>query len=183
VQLPDWELSLASDCAKGDRGAQKRLYERFCEDMLILCLRYLPGRADAQEALMDGFLSCFKGIGSFGYRGPGSLKAWLKQVMINACLMKIRKRQPLSVEAIGDDAEDIGIASTVLEALSAKEIMLLVQRLPEGYRTVFNLYCFEGHSHKDIAAELGISEATSKSQLSKAKARLRECLPSHLSNR
>jgi RNA polymerase sigma-70 factor (ECF subfamily) len=183
VQAPDWEYQLANSCASGDRSAQQDLYARFCDDMLILCFRYIPEREEAREALMDGFLACFKSIASFGYRGAGSLKAWLKQIMINACLAKLRKRPPVPTDLLGNEATDIGIEASALEQLSAKEILQLVQELPDGYRTVFNLYCFEGVSHKDIAAMLGISEATSKSQLSKAKARLRERLPDHSTTR
>ncbi len=179
MQIPDWEHRVSKGCASGERSAQQELYERFCDDMLILCFRYIPEREEAREALMDGFLNCYKGIGSFGYRGPGSLKAWLKQVMINACLAKLRKRPPPPVEMLGDDADAIGIEADALQKLSAKEILQLVQGLPDGYRTVFNLYCFEGLGHKEIAAALGISEETSKTQLFKAKARLRERLPNY----
>ena len=152
------------------------LYERFCDDMMILCCRYIPEREEAQEALMDGFLAALKGIGSFGYRGRGSLKAWIKQVMINACLSRLRKRQPPPIESLSDKADGIGIEASALERLSAKEILQLVQELPDGYRTVFNLYALEGFSHAEIAEMLGISEGTSKSQLSKARAMLQRRL-------
>ena len=177
MQVPDWEYRVATGCASGERSAQRELYDGFCDDMLMLCYRYIPEREEAREALMDGFLACFKGIAGFGYRGPGSLKAWLKRVMINACLSRLRKRPPPPTEMMGDDADGIGIESDALQRLSAKEILLLVQELPDGYRTVFNLYSFEGLGHKEIAGLLGISEATSKSQLFKAKARLRQRLP------
>lgn len=159
--------------------AQQQLYTQFCDDMLILCLRYLPAREEAQEALMDGFLACFKSIGGFTDRGAGSLRAWLKQIMMNQCLARLRKRGGLRSEELRDDHAAPGIDAAALDNLSAKEIMQLVQQLPDGYRTVFNLYCFEGLAHKDIATMLGISEATSKSQLSKAKAKLRERLQTH----
>lgn len=151
--------------------------------MLVLCLRYIPEQEDAREALMDGFLACFKGLSGFGYRGPGSLRAWIKQVMINQCLTRLRKRQAMRPDELREDSDSAGIEAGAVDAMSAKEILRLVQELPDGYRTVFNLYSFEGLAHKEIAAMLGISEATSKSQLSKAKARLRERLPHHANNR
>jgi RNA polymerase sigma-70 factor (ECF subfamily) len=172
------EKELARRCHRGEPSAQKALYDAYCNDMLLLCLRYIPDTEDAREVLMDGFYNCFKNIGSFEYRDEGSLKAWLKKIVVNQCLMHLRKRSGLLAEALPED-DEVKVDNTMIEELSAKEIMNLIQQLPTGYRMVFNLYYFESCSHKEIAALLGISENTSKSQLIKAKRSLQQMLSAY----
>lgn len=150
--------------------AQRILYNFYAEDMMILCLRYIRNAEDARETLMDGFLSFFKHIESFEYRGEGSVKAWLKKIVINQCLMRLRKTMSPETryeEELHNIAEDDG---NVLDKLAAKDILALLQSLPDGYRAVFNLYFFEDMGHKEIGELLGISENTSKSQLHRARA-------------
>lgn len=169
IQNTDEEY-LVKGCQENNPAAQKMLYNKYVEPMMILCLRYLVNQEEAKEAMMDGFYSSFKNIRGFNYLGPGSLKAWLKKIMINQCLMHLRKRQAFYVT--GKDMEyyeDTAVAPDTYESLTAKEIMKLVHALPDGYRTVFNLYCFEGKNHREIAELLGVSENTSKSQLHKAR--------------
>ena len=169
------EAELAEACAAGRRDAQKALYDRFCDDMLLLCLRYIGNSEDAREVLMDGFYNCFKSIKTFQYLGEGSLKAWLKKIVVNCCLMRLRKRMPPSASEIGPETE-ISMEEDTLSKLSAKEILTMIQKLPAGYRTVFNLYFFEDCTHREIAQLLRVSENTSKSQLAKAKASLQKML-------
>ena len=169
------EIKLAKDCAAGDRQAQKALYDAFCNELMIVCLRYIPNAEDAREALMDGFLQGFKNIGRYEHRGDGSLKAWLKKIMVNTCLMHLRKKALPVAEELSADIT-IGVDDDFIAAMSAKEIMLQIQRLPQGYRTVFNLFYFEEMTHREIAQQLGISENTSKSQLAKAKTALRQMI-------
>ncbi len=168
------EAHLIESCVAGHRAAQKALYDRYCDEMLVLCLRYIANGEDAREVLMDGFLNCFRSIGSFQYVGDGSFRAWLKKIMVNCCLMRLRKRTPAADEI--DDASAVGVDDGVLARMSAKEILARIQALPAGYRTVFNLYFFEDCTHREIAGLLGISENTSKSQLAKAKATLQRQL-------
>lgn len=137
--------------------------------MMLLCYRYIPDREDAQEVLMDAFYQFFKNISGFTWRGEGSVKAWLKKIVINQCLMHLRKQKMAFADVDGAVVENIGMDNSIIAQLSVKEIMQLVHTLPDGYRTVFNLYVFDGMGHKEIAELLGISENTSKSQLHKAR--------------
>lgn len=147
------------------------------ESMMILCLRYIVNQEDAREVLMDGFLNFFKHIKTFTYQGEGSVKAWLKKIVVNQCLMHLRKRQPFFIQAKEFEQYDtVGTDDDVLGHLSVKEIIKLVHSLPDGYRAVFNLYVFEGKNHREIGELLAISENTSKSQLHRARTMLREKL-------
>lgn len=172
------EKELVKRCRRSEPAAQKALYDAYCNDMMLLCLRYIPGPEDAREVLMDGFYNCFKSIGGFEYRGAGSLKAWIKQIMVNQCLMHLRRQSAPAQEELPDD-DSVRVDNTMIEELSAKEIMKLIQQLPPGYRTVFNLYFFENCTHKEISGMLGISENTSKSQLIKAKRALQLMLAAY----
>lgn len=169
------EAYLVECCKRNEAAAQHMLYNKYVEDMMILCLRYIPQPEDAKEALMDGFLSFFKGIGSFTYRGEGSVKAWMKKVMVNCCLMHLRK-QNRNMMTVADTGiyEDKASNDDILGGLAAKEILKLLRDLPDGYRMVFNLYVFEEMTHKEIGELLGISENTSKSQLHRAKGLLQK---------
>lgn len=142
--------------------------------MMIVCNRYLPVREDAEEALMDAFYNCYKHIGAFSYAGAGSLRAWLKKIVVNQCLMQLRKKKLEFADSTDITELPLPVQDGILESLTAKEILKLVHGLPAGYRTVFNLYLFEGKSHKEISELLGISESTSKTQLHKAKAQLQQ---------
>lgn len=144
---------------------------------MILCLRYVVNQEDAKEVLMDGFLNFFKHIKTFTYQGEGSVRAWLKKIVVNQCLMHLRKRQPFFIQAKELEHYDTaGADDDVLARLGAKEIIMLVHGLPDGYRAVFNLYVFEGKNHREIGELLAISENTSKSQLHRARTMLREKL-------
>jgi RNA polymerase sigma factor (sigma-70 family) len=168
------EAGLVGHCKNNEAAAQKILYIRYAEDMMLLCLRYISQPEDAKEVLMDGFLSFFKNIGGFTYRGEGSVKAWLKKIVLNQCLSYLRKRNPVFIAAKDGQYEHVANNESVLDHLTAKEIMRMIHALPDGYRVVFNLYVFEGMNHKEIGNMLGITESTSKSQLHRARALLRE---------
>jgi RNA polymerase sigma factor (sigma-70 family) len=169
IQNTDEEY-LVRGCQDNDPATQKILYNKYVEQMMILCLRYLTDQEDAKEVLMDGFYSAFRNINSFTYQGEGSLKAWLKKIMVNQCLMHLRKRRAVFVSTDIGHYEEVAVsASDTFGTLNVKEIMKLIQSLPDGYRTVFNLYCFEGKNHKEIAELLDVSESTSKTQLYKAR--------------
>lgn len=164
------EAMLVDGCRQGNATAQKRLYERYAEPMMIVCLRYVSNPHDAKEVLMDGFFNFFKNIGNFNYRGEGSVRAWLKKIMVNQCLMFLRKKNVFhkDVDEVADEITSQDEASAV-DQMSVRELMKLIHELPEGYRMVFNLYVFEEMTHREIAAMLNISENTSKSQLHKAR--------------
>ncbi len=164
---------LLKECKTGSITAQKYLYDRFAKSMFLLCRRYMKDDVTAEEQLMNGFLKFFQTIGKIEYISDAATVGWLKKLMVNECLMELRKNNPFSLTATGDLPE-IATDETVFEKISAAEIFKLITQLPPGYKTVFNLFEIEGYSHKEIAAMLGISLGTSKSQLSKAKQMLQQ---------
>lgn len=168
------EQHLAKLCGKGDRVAQKKLYDEYAEYLLLVAYRYIPGEHDAREVLMDALLSAYKNIDRFTWQGEGSLRAWLKKIVVNQALMFLRKKNRQLLQMDDVIAEEVATDTDALHKLSVKELMNIIHRLPDGYRTVFNLYVFEGMTHKEIGRLLDISENTSKSQLHKAKSMLQE---------
>jgi RNA polymerase sigma-70 factor (ECF subfamily) len=166
---------LVREAKKGSAAAQKCIFDQWAGKMLLVCRRYVKSAEDAEELMLDGFYKFFKSLGGFEYQGDAALFAWLKKIMVNECLMFMRKKN-LFVLVSDSNAETTGVEEEALNRMSAAEIFNLVVQLPAGYRTVFNLYEIEGMSHREIAALLGISEGTSKSQLSKAKTLLQKML-------
>lgn len=163
------ELQLIQELQKQNPFVQKRVYDRFVKRMFRLCLRYVKIEADAQEMLMNGFLKFFNSVAKIEYRSENTLEPYLKKLMVNECLMFIRQRKMnwVLMEEIADE-EPVSDFSAY-EHFEEEEIYQLVLKLPDGYRTVFNLFAIEGFSHKEIAAQLHISENTSKTQLHKAR--------------
>jgi RNA polymerase sigma-70 factor (ECF subfamily) len=155
-------------CKKSDRHAQNKLYEQLAPTMLVVCLRYSRTREEAEEVLQEGFLQVFKSIGQF--KAQGSFEGWVRKIMVNCSLQKLRNKSSLSlvipIENAGTEPIDIDYT---LPNLNAKELIKMIQNLPPMYRAVFNLYVFEGMKHKEIAEVLNISEGTSKSNLSDAR--------------
>lgn len=166
---------LIKEANKGSAAAQKCLFDEMSGKMLMLCCRYVKSREDAEEILLDGFYKFFKALSTFNYQGDAALHGWLKRIMVNECLMFLRKKNVFTM-VTQTEAEDIPLEEQALNNLSAVEIFNLLLQLPVGYRTVFNLHVIEGYEHKEIAVLLGISDGTSKSQLSKAKALLQKIL-------
>ncbi|GAB4093393.1 RNA polymerase sigma factor [Flaviaesturariibacter terrae] len=166
---------LVKECQKGRAAAQKALYERFARPLFLLCRRYVRSDEAAEEVLHNGFLKCFDNIGRLSYVNEGATVGWLRKIMVNECLMHLRRHNSFLQVAV-EDAPELPDEERVLEGLEAGEIFSLIMKLPTGYRTVFNLYVLEQYGHKEIAALLGISEGTSKSQLSKARQLLRQLL-------
>jgi RNA polymerase sigma-70 factor (ECF subfamily) len=169
---------LLKEAKQGSAAAQKCLFDMWSSKMMLVCLRYLKNGQDAEEALSDGFYKFFKNLHGFTYNGDAALHGWLKKIMVNECLMKLRKKNSFTI-VTESSAEDIPLEEEALNKLSAKEILALIVQLPVGYRTVFNLYVMEGMEHKEIAQLLNIAEGTSKSQLSKAKILLQKNLAQH----
>ncbi len=163
------------EAKKKSAAAQKCLFDLLADKMMLVCRRYVKNSEEAEEVLLDGFYKFFTSLSTFTYQGEAQLIAWIKRIMINECLMLLRKKNAF-VLVSESAAEEVELEEEALNQLSAKEILELIMRLPVGYRTVFNLYVIEGMDHKEIAALLGIAEGTSKSQLSKAKALLQRNL-------
>jgi RNA polymerase sigma factor (sigma-70 family) len=166
---------LIKECKQGSAAAQKCLFDHFADKMMLVCCRYVKNETDAEEVLLDGFLKFFRSIGSFNYKGEAALYAWLKRIMINECLMLLRKKN-VFIMAADTATEQVAVADDILNKLQADDILRYILQLPVGYRTVFNLFEVEGMSHREIAALLQITEGTSKSQLSKAKQLLQKML-------
>ncbi|MCR5890086.1 sigma-70 family RNA polymerase sigma factor [Hymenobacter sp. J193] len=164
------EVELITACRQGSSRAQKLLYERFAGLMLGVCLRYLRQRDDAEEVMLMGFVKVFRALEQ--YRHEGSFEGWIRRIMVNEALGQLRRKEPLHL-AIDDLTYDVPATAAEAESqLNADDMLALLADLPAGYRTVFNLYALEGYSHPEIGELLGISEGTSKSQLSKARAML-----------
>jgi len=142
--------------------------------MLMVCLRYVKSLPDAEEMMLNGFYNFFKTIDRFIYSGQGSIGGWLKKIMVNECLMHLRKKGLKIVNET--DASNTATDDGIISRMNANEIYKLVMTLPEGYRTVFNLFVIEGYTHREIAVMLGVNEGTSKSQLSKARMQLQKMI-------
>lgn len=164
------EEELASKCKLADNQARKELYELYGGSLMAICLRYIGDREAAEDVLHDGFIRIFQSIGQFSYQGNGSLKAWLSRVMVNEALGYLRKRSMQSQqEVVMEQVPDMEETDEEIGDVPQSVLMKMIAELPEGYRTVFNLYVFEEKSHKEIAQMLGITEHTSSSQFYRAK--------------
>ncbi|MBN8822864.1 MULTISPECIES: RNA polymerase sigma factor [unclassified Spirosoma] len=161
------EAQLVAALKRGESRAHKVVYERYAGKMLAVCTRYCANRDDAEEVMIDGFMRVFEKIEQF--REDGSFEGWIRRVMVTESLMFLRKNKQWRQEVSIDDVTvepDYAWADT---AVNENDLLRMVNQLPDGYRTVFNLYAIEGYSHAEIAEMLGISEGTSKSQLSRAR--------------
>jgi RNA polymerase sigma-70 factor (ECF subfamily) len=175
------EADLIEGCIRGDRKMQYELYERFAPKMFGVCLRYASNNEEAEDILQEGFIKVFKKIGS--YRSEGSFEGWIRRIFVNTAIEHFRRKTHLQPITEKEESTVEGKYLSVLDTLAEKDIVQLVQQLSPGYRTVFNMYVIEGYSHKQIAEELGISEGTSKSQLSRAKQILQELVQKHIEKR
>lgn len=168
---------IVAGCLAGERIAQRALYDTYSRKMMGICLRYAKDRDEAKDILQDGFIKVFQKLGS--YSGTGALGGWMARTMVNTALDHIRRNKhskyALDIEEVEYLAPE---EAEALSSLGTQELLKLIQALPTGYRTVFNMFAIEGYSHKEIADELNISENTSKSQFRKAKAYLRRSIPS-----
>lgn len=163
-----FDIQLIKSCIDGDRAAQKVLYDRLAPRMFPVCMRYVGDRTLAEDLLQDGFVTLFTRLDS--YKGEGSFEGWARRIFVTTALMSLRKKDALKMSDELETARGIK-AETVsqMQSLNYKELMKLIMDLPTGFRTVFNLYVIEGYSHKEIADMLGISETTSRTQLSRAR--------------
>ncbi|RJE75451.1 MULTISPECIES: RNA polymerase sigma factor [Reichenbachiella] len=171
------DLELVKRCKRRDAKAQRYLYEKESSVMLTVCRRYLADDSTAEELMLIGFMKVFEKIDQF--KLSGSLQGWIRRIMVNTCLEWIRKNKALYMEVDIVDAEHEIDHLTVSDALESDDLLAMVQELPQGYRTVFNMYAIEGYTHQDISALLGISVNTSKSQLSRARKWLQAKIEDH----
>jgi RNA polymerase sigma-70 factor (ECF subfamily) len=178
--IPDNDLQiLIKGCLTGERFCQKEVYNMYSQKMLPLCLRYAESQEEAEEILQDGFLQMFRCINQ--YKQTGTFESWLRKIMINCALMRYRSKNKTSrVISLTQDYDHMATTGDFLDHISEKELICLIQGLPPAYRMVFNLYVFEGLKHREIALLLNISEGTSKSNLSDARAILKKALSPEL---
>lgn len=168
------EKQLITACQQEQPLAQRRLYELYAPKMLGVCRRYLNRPEDAEDVLVEGFCKTFRSIGQFAHNG--SFEGWVRRIMVNECLMFLRKKHALKNAYEIQEHFDLRTDQNVEAELAAQDILYLLDQLPNGYRTVFNLYVLEGYKHREIAELLGISINTSKSQLILAKKRMQQLL-------
>lgn len=166
------EEQLVKACLDGNKAAQRQFYELYARRMMGLCLRYAVSTEEAEDFLQDGFIKIFEKLHSFEFRGP--LGGWVRRIMLNTVLDRLRRDIHLKDHVSLDDHHQIAGSDNPYQHLGAKELIKLVQSLPTGYRTVFNLFAVEGYTHKEIATLLHINESTSKSQYLRAKEQLQK---------
>ena len=162
------DFQLIESCIKGDRAAQKVLYDRLAPRMFPVCIRYVGDRERAEDILQEGFITLFTRLDT--YKGEGSFEGWARKIFVTTALMELRRKDALKMSddlemARGMKTETV----TQLQSIGYKDLMKLITQLPPGFRTVFNMYAIEGYSHKEIGEILGISETTSRTQLSRAR--------------
>ncbi|MBR1927585.1 MAG: RNA polymerase sigma factor [Bacteroidales bacterium] len=157
----------------GDRTAARELYDRYSGYLAATCSRFLPDQRDQKDVLQESFVKIFTSLDSFDYRGEGSLKAWMRRILVNESLKTLRGKRRSEPVVYEEDFRDVAAEEEVeppdVENVPAEVIHEMIKGLPDGYRSVFNLYALEGRSHKEIAGLLGISESTSASQLHRAR--------------
>jgi len=154
------------------------LYRRFSPRMYAVCLRYAGNPEEAEDILQEGFIKIFKKLGSF--RSEGSFEGWIRRIFVNTAIEHFRRKRYLQPVTEKEENSVEGSYLSVLDNLAERDIMKLIQQLSPGYRTVFNMYVVEGYTHKEIGDMLGISEGTSKSQLSRAKVILQQMVKKYL---
>jgi len=172
------ENDLINGCMEDNRRMQEEMYRRFSPRMYAVCLRYAGNAEEAEDILQEGFIKVFKKLDSF--RREGSFEGWVRRIFVNTAIEHFRRKRYLMPVTEKEENTIEGKYTSVLDELGAKDIMALIQKLSPGYRTVFNMYVVEGYTHKEIAEMLGISEGTSKSQLSRAKVILQDMVRTYI---
>jgi RNA polymerase sigma-70 factor (ECF subfamily) len=161
------ETELINGCRRQEGRFQEALYKLYASKMYAVCLRYADNSHYAEDILQEGFIKVFNNISKF--REEGSFEGWIRRIMVNTAIEFIRKTavyaREMEIEKVGHYRDEFD----VVDKLCADDLMKLIQSLPAGYRTVFNLYAIEGYAHKEISVMLGINEGTSKSQLARAR--------------
>jgi RNA polymerase sigma-70 factor (ECF subfamily) len=174
MKLTDEQL--VKKCLEKDSLAQKQLFDSFSRKMMGVCLRYTKDVEEAQDVLQIGFVKVFEKLHLFN--NEGSLEGWIRKVLVNTALDQIRKNKKFD-DNVDLSKVDYNMATeneNVLDQLSANDLLKIIQAMPTGFRTVFNLYAIEGYSHQEIADQLNISINTSKSQYSRARVYLQKII-------
>lgn len=159
--------TLIKKCLDGNPRAQKEMFDHFSGKMYYVCLRYASDQVEAQDMLQEGFIRLFGNLDSF--KGTGSFEGWARRIFVHTAIKYYHRMRKHHENVAIDHAYAHKVNSSALSELGEKELMGLVQSLPDGYRIVFNMYAIEGFSHREIAELLNIKESTSRSQLVKAR--------------
>ena len=169
------DRTLVTECAKGNSRAQRALFDKFAPKMLSVCNRYLRNMDESEDVLQDGFVKIFQKIGEF--KMEGSLEGWIRRIMVNTSLDSLRKNKKMMGDMQLDDVSyKLAFEDHGFTGMDTDHLLKMIDNLPDGYRVVFNMFAIEGYSHKEIADTLGVTENTSKSQYSRARAFLRNQL-------
>lgn len=168
------DVELVEGCKRQNRDAQKRLYEQYASKWYALCCRYIKDKMEAEDVLIVAFTKILERIDQ--YKGEGNFEGWMRKVVVNEALSYLRKNKNMYLETDIEAADYEPDYRNLEKNLEAEDLLKMIDQLPTGYRIVFNLYAIEGYTHQEIAAELGISENTSKSQLSRARTSLQKSL-------
>ena len=174
------EQELVQGCKRGDDVARRQLYERYAGKMMAICMRYMGNREEAEDLLHDGYIKLYGSFDKFEWQGEGTLPAWMARVMANLALQLLRKTdvmsQAVELENTAELRDDVDRPDEGpdIETIPKKVLMQFIEELPPGYRTVFNMYVFEGKNHIEIGKVLGINNKSSASQLVRARAILKE---------
>lgn len=176
------EKQLIEKCRQKNPGAQQALYNLYARKMMGVCMRYTADVETARDLLQEGFVTVFTHLDSF--MGSGSLEGWIRRIMVNTALQHLRKCV-VFIEATDLALYETSLSSeySVLDTLSAQDLMKMVESLPPGFRTIFNLYAIEGYSHSEIAQMLKISEGCSRSQYSRARKHLQQLILAEYGNK
>lgn len=172
------EEELLRGCLRRDPAAQRQLYDSYSPRMYSVCYRYVRDEMIAEDVMVTAFTRVFDKIDQF--KGEGSLEGWVRRIMVNEALTHLRKARTMQVHTDLDNAGPVPDADSSADNLEAEDLLQMIARLPPGYRIVFNMYAIDGYSHREIADHLGITENTSKSQLSRARVFLQRLLARHM---
>ncbi len=167
------EKQLIKACINNDSKAQRLLYDKYDARFFVVCKRYFSDIQQAEDALVKGFLKIFQHLEEYSFQG--SFEGWMRRIIINECLMELRKNKIFHLN-IDDYSSSIPSYQETSQKIEEDDVMNLLNYLPDGCRLVFTLFVIEGFKHKEIAENLGITEGTSKSQLNLAKTKLKEML-------
>ncbi len=174
IQRSKNEEDIIAGCRKKHSRAQQLLYEKYAAKMFAVCRRYIKDPPEAESVMIGGFIKVFEKI--FQFNGDGHFEGWVRKIMVNESLIYLRKNRNMYLEVDISNAVHEPDYDLLDNRLEAEDLLEMVQKLPDGYRTVFNLYAIEGFSHKEIAEKLEINVNTSKSQLSRARKLLQKLL-------
>ncbi|MBR4133004.1 MAG: RNA polymerase sigma factor [Bacteroidales bacterium] len=176
------ERQLSERCARGEKPACRELYDSYAGRLLALSTRYTGSQDAAEDVLQDSFIKVFSSIGTFRYKGEGSLYAWIRRIVINRSLDWLRSQKRNGMVPIDEARSSSEIEEKDIGPIPEGVLARMVEELPDGYRTVFNLFAIDGYSHREIGRMLGIKEKTSSSQYFRARALLAGKIKEYIRN-